>query len=345
MPATPARRKSPTIADVASTAGVSATTVSYVLGGRRGDLAASRISDATRERVMAAVDAIGYRVNEPARSLRRNRTDRVLLLMDRLSSPYEQHLAGMIEGVLEASGRSLSIVVCTTAARLDNALGMVRAGLADGAIVQCRDIAGQQHLLETYARERVPMVTISNSIEPNGFDVVCSDETPAIEEAVDHLVARGHRSIAFLAHAHDPEAPEARLAAVRHRLLHHGLTLADDLVWPGARDRTIAFASIRTMLGLPDPPTAVFSASDTGAISAIWAALSMGRQVPFDLAVVGCGNIDECLVTVPALSSAGPVQPDFTPIARLLIDRLDTPDYPKDRRLVLPWEFLPRQST
>lgn len=339
------RRRSPTIADVARSAGVSPATVSYVLGGRRGDRAASRISEATRDRVLASVDAIGYRVNEPARNLRRNRTDRVLLLIDRLSSPYEQHLASVIEDVLKDSGRTLSIVVCTTTERLDNALGMVRAGLADGAVVQCRAIAGQQRLLEAYAGLGVPMVTISNSIVPNGFDVFVNDEARAIEAATDHLVERGHTSIGFLGHDATPAPPETRLTMVRNRLEHHGLSLDDSLVWPGARERTEAFASARAMLLLPAPPSALFSASDTGAISAIWAALSLGRRVPDDLAVVGCGNIDECLVTVPPLSSAGPVDPDFTPIAGLLIDRLDTPGFADNRRFVLPWAFLPRQSS
>lgn len=170
------RWKAPTIADVARSAGVTAATVSYVLGGRRADHGASRISDAT-----------GYRVNEPARTLRRNCTDRILLLMDRLSSPHEQHLASVIASVLAGSNRTLSIVVCTTLDRLDNALGMVRAGLADGAIVPCRDVAGQQALLESQARARVPMVVVSSHTQPAGFDIMRNDERPAIEAAVDHL--------------------------------------------------------------------------------------------------------------------------------------------------------------
>lgn len=241
-------KKSPTIADVARSAGVSPATVSYVLGGRRGDRAASRISEATRDRVLTSVEAIGYRVNEPARNLRRNRTDRVLLLMDRLSSPYDQHLASVIEDVLAESERTLSIVVCTTTKRLDNALGMVRAGLADGAIVQCRTIAGQQHLLEAYAALGVSMVTISNSIVPNGFDVFVNDEAQAIEAAIDHLIERGHTSIGFIAHDAAPAPPETRLTLTRRRLAYHGLSLDDSLVCPGGRRARGDGAALRGVL-------------------------------------------------------------------------------------------------
>ncbi len=335
----------PTMVDVARAARVSVTTVSYVLGGRSGDLAASRISDGTRRRVLEAVDEIGYRINEPARNLRRSRTDRVLLLMDRLSSPYEQHLATDVESMLLDTGRSLSVMVCTTVERLNHCLGMVRTGLADGAVVQCRAVAGAQAVLEAYAREHIPMIAISNVLQPNGFDVVSNDEAPAIREAVDTLVAAGHRRLGFLAHDAVTDMPDSRLDVVRDRLAAHGIDLPDAMVRPGARDRLAAFASTRELLEIPEPPSAIFAASDTGAISAIWAALALGRRVPEDLAVIGCGNIDECRVTVPQLSSAGPEQPDFSPIAGLLLDRLANPGLSESRHVYLPWTFFPRESS
>jgi DNA-binding LacI/PurR family transcriptional regulator len=334
----------PTMADVARAAGVSVTTVSYVLGGRGGNHDASRISEETRRRVADAVDAIGYRINEPARNLRRNRTDRVLLLMDRLSSPYDQLLASEVEASLAPTGRALSIMVCTSLERMAVALGTVRQGHADGAIVQGRITAGWQEMMDRYAAEGVPMVAISNVLQPRGFDVVSNDETTAIRAAVDHLVERGHRRFGFLAHSVGPGAQDSRMEIVRSRLAGSGLALPDDLVVAGARDRNVAFAAVRALLDRPDPPSALVSASDTGGIAALWAAHSLNRRIPEDVAVVGCGNVEECLITVPQLSSAGPRTPDFGPIARLLIDRLDNTGRPEDRRLRIPWEFFPRGS-
>lgn len=333
------------MADVARAAGVSVTTVSYVLGGRRGDLAASRISDDTRRRVLDSIEAIDYRVNEPARNLRRNRTDRVVLLMDRLSSPYDQLLASDVEASLEPSGRSLSIMVCTSLERLETALGMVRQGHADGAIVQSRITTGWQDLMDRYARERIPMVAISNVLQPCGFDVVANDEEPAIVAAVDHLLAKGHRRFGFLAHSLGPLAPDGRMEIVRRRLRDNGLELPDNLVMTGARDRNVAFTAVRHLLDRPAPPTAIVSASDTGGIAAIWAAYSLGRHMPDDVAIVGCGNVEEGKITVPQLSSAGPEAPGFAPIARLLLDRLEEPSRSQDRHLLMPWDFFPRQSS
>ena len=335
----------PMMADVARAAGVSVATVSYVLGGRRGDLEASRISDETRARVMQAVAASGYRINEHARTLRRNRTDRVLLLIDRMSSPYDQHLATSLEAILGAHGRSLSIMICPTLERLDNALGMVRRGLADGAIVQPWDITGQQELFETYAREQIPMVVMGQGMTPNGFDLVTNDEAPAIADAVDHLIDRGHRRIGFLAHVVNQDRPEWRMVHVVDRLGFHGLALAPEDIRDGARHRLSAYESVRLLLARDQPPSAIFSVSDTGGIAAIWAALSMDLRVRDDVAIVGCGNIDECRITAPQLSSVGPATPDFFPVAKLLLDRLEQPSTPEYRHLLMPWGFFPRAST
>ena len=331
------------MADVARAAGVSSATVSYVLSGRRGNRGAARISDETRIRVREAMEEIGYAVNESARSLRRNRTDRVLLLIDRLASPYEQRLAAEIEEALLASGRSLSIMVCTTLGRLESALGLLPRQLADGAIVESRMTPGMQGLLERVG-SAAPLVAISTSLEPNGFDVVASDEAPAIERAAAHLLDRCHRRIGFIAHSLDRESEETRLPVVERTLARAGVAMPPELVVAGARDRVDAYAAARCLLDRPDPPTAIFSASDIGAISAIWAARSLGLRVPEDVAVIGTGNIDEGTITVPPLTSVGPVDPDFSPAARLLIDRLDAPTALAGRRLTLPWRFVPRES-
>lgn len=334
----------PTMADVARTAGVSVATVSYVIGGRGGDLAASRISEETRQRVMAAVEAIGYRVNEPARNLRRQRTDRILLLIDRLSSPYDQRFASEVEAELNGNGLTLSVVVCPSIDKLVDALDMIPRGLADGAIIQPWGFVQYQHVLQEFARQHVPMVAVGH-LEPDGFDVVANEEVQAINDAVDHLVARGHRRIGFIGHRSQVQNAEHRLDQVRERLAVHGLDIPDEDTRPGARDRNHAYASTLELLEADDRPTAIFSASDTGAIAAIWAAHSLKLRIPEDIAIVGCGNVDEGRITVPNLSSAGPSNPDFAPVARLLIERLAAPSTTPDRRLLIPWQFFPRASS
>ncbi len=335
----------PTMADVARAAGVSPATVSYVISGRRGNGTASRISADTRSRVHNAMRDIGYAINEPARHLRRNRTDRVLLVLDRYSSPYEQRLAATLDAAFTRTGRTMSIVVCSSLERLEIALDAVPRRLADGAIVACPTMPGMQALLERLTMRQVPLVAISSGLNPIGFDVVASDETGAIEQAIDHLVAKGHRRIGFLAHTLDDPLPEQRLTIVRQRLATHGLALDADVTIAGARDRVASFTSVQALLDRPEPPTALYSASDIGAISALWATRSRGRRVPDDLAIIGTGNIDETTITTPQLSTVGPIAPDFAAIARMLSERLDAGEVVAGRRQPIPWHFVPRASS
>jgi DNA-binding LacI/PurR family transcriptional regulator len=332
------------MADVAKQANVSRATVSYVIRGERGGGLPSRISDETRKRVLDAMEQVGYSVNEAARSLRRQRTDRVLLLLERLSSPYANSLANQIRTKLDVRGYELTIVLCTNDAQIEKALHSVQRQLADGAIVDCSAGSPKNSVLEHYAGRGVPIVGINTPDQPVGFDALSSDEDGAIDQAISSFIASGHTRIAVLTHE-DSALPESRMMAVEACLNRHSISLEESNIVPGAKDRVRAFHSVVELLKRPDRPTALYSFSDVGAISAIWAAQSLGLSVPGDIAIIGTGNIDEGEIVQPALSSVGPIAPDFTPAADLLIARMTSPTPRADRTLSIPWEFVERASS
>ena len=332
------------MADVAREANVSVTTVSYVLGGRRG-AAGSRISDETQQRVHDAVKNTGYRINLPARNLRRRKTDHVLLLIDRLSSPYSQKVATDISGVLDSHGIRLSVMVCPDQVSLSKSLEMASGQVADGAIVINPSRFHAAEVMSEAASHGVPLVAVGG-FTPDGFDVIQPQgEDESVRAAADHLVAGGRRRIAFIGHLADQSEPEERLRSLRDQLALHQIDLDPMLIRDGARDRADAYAAALDLFALPDPPDAVFSASDIGGIATLWAALRSGLTIPHDVAVVGCGNIEECLLTVPTLSSAGPAHLDYTSVALQMLDRLAKPDRPPERHVFEPWRFFPRESS
>lgn len=334
----------PRMVDVAKKANVSRATVSYVIRGERGGGLPSRISAETRQRVLDAMEDVGYSINESARNLRRQRTDRILLLIERLSSPYAHSLANQIRTRLNLLGYELTIILCANEAQIEKALGSVQRQLADGAIVDCYAGGPTQALLEHYAGRGVPIVAINTPSQPVGFDALSSDEDGAIDQAITSLVASGHTRIAVLIHE-DRLVPEPRLIAVRACLDRHGMALDEHHIIAGAQDRVKAFHAVRDLLDQPDRPTALYSFSDVGAISAIWAARAAGLSVPADIAIIGTGNIDETEIVQPALSSVGPIAPDFTPAADLLIARIVSPTTQTDRAVSIPWEFVERASS
>lgn len=337
---TPSPASVPTADDVARRAGVSRATVSYVINGRRGG--ASRVSDATRVRVLTAMDQLGYVPNHAARSLRRSRTDRICLLLSRLGSPYGDVLAADVQRLSGERGYSTVIAVTNSPESETHVVAQLRRRLADGII----DFAGlPQETLALLARAGIAVVALGNPLVPNGFDVVHTTESDACYEAVDHLLDLGHRRIAFLGHTADHTGDRERYGSYARAQNGRDIRVEDRFVRTGAVDRADAYRSVTTLLATDDRPSALFAASDIGAISAIWAARDAGLRVPADLAVVGVGNIPEGQISRPALSSVGPIRHDFGEVAELLLDRLTHDPGAAGRVLLRPWSFFPRGST
>jgi DNA-binding LacI/PurR family transcriptional regulator len=223
---------------------------------------------------------------------------------------------------------------------------MIPGRLADGAIVLVGASRPEaRELLERAAAQGVPLVTVSPHPSERLDVVQPQNEGPAIAMAADHLVGLGHQRLGFIGHVRNQDAPEPRLDAFQRRLNDHGLELDPDLIRSGARDRAEAYHTATSLLNRPDRPTAILSASDIGGISTIWAAHRLGLCVPDDLAVLGCGNIDECLLSVPTLSSAGPEKGDYTLVAELMVQRLEDPHRPAESRCFEKWLFFPRESS
>lgn len=334
------KKTRPTVRDVAALAGVSVATVSYVVNGRD-----DRIGADTRERVLAAVRDLGYVPNSSARGLRKRRTERVCLVIGSLGSPVQEQLVRDLHVAADADGYGVLTLIVDSPAHAAHATRLLRQGLADGAVFF--DAARHFADVGELARGRLAMVVVDNSVTPDGFDVVRTPEYEACGEALDHLLAAGRRRVAFLGHRHDLELGDrsARLRAYRDALRRHGLRPDGRLVGAGADSRVEGYRATAALMALPEPPDALFVASDRAAISAIWAVRDTGRTVPADVAVLGVGNLEEGSVIRPALSTVGQRQIDFSRVAGLLFERLAAAEPPAAREIVLPWSFISREST
>lgn len=332
--------RSPTVYDVARLAGVSQATVSYVLNGRR--TGKSRISEETRQRVLTAMDELGYFPNDTARMLRRRRTDRICLVLSRLGSPYLDLLAHDVQRVAGAHGYSIVIAVGGTPDQCRRVSDQLRRRLADGAIFDVPAIDGAT--LAPLVEANIPIVAVGDHLTPAGFDVVYRAEVETCHEAIAYLIARGHRRIAFFGHTDNVAHHERRYDVYLRALADSGIPCDERLVRSGAQDRPDAYHSAAALLALPDRPTAIFSASDIGAISAIWAARDAGLRVPEDVAIIGVGNVPEGQVLRPPLTTVGPASMDFSDIAQLLFSRLAGEAPAAGRLYHRPWSLIRRGS-
>lgn len=336
-------RARPTARDVAELAGVSVATVSYVLNGRAGRYGAD-----TRARVEAAVRELGYAPNNAARGLRRRRTDQVCLVVGSLGVPANDLLARQLHQAADAAGYGVITLLVDSESRAHRACDLLLTGIADGAVISDPyDCLGQERLAQL-ARNGMSLVVLDNAVAPRGFDVVRTPEREAVGRALDALLSQGRRRLAFVGQESDLSGRSSvsqRLAAYHDVLERHGIAVDPRLVVSGADDRTDTYWAVTGLLQLEDRPDAVYCASDRAAVSAIWAVRDAGLSVPFDVAVLGTGNLREGQITRPALSTVGQPELDFTEVVRLLFDRLADAGPPQDREVVLPWTFIRRGST
>jgi LacI family transcriptional regulator len=338
-----AGRRQPTQRDIARRAAVSVATVSYVLSGRRDR--SRPVSAETRERVLRAVHELGYLGNYAARSLRRQRSEVVCVVYRPPSSPWLETLFGQLHTSASQRGYAAITLPLAPGDPTEPVLRVLRAQYVDGAIFT-PDYCIAEAEMRRLASGGLALVAFADDIVPQEFDTVRSRRAEACYSVMDHLIGRGHRRIAHLAHENELAQTSAgvKYASYRQALARHGLPFDESLVITAADAREQAYAATTKLLQRPDRPTAIFSASDQAAIDAIWAARDLGFSVPGDVAVAGIGNTAEGASIRPALTTAGIRSLDFSPTIERLWARIDG-KAKTDTQLEQDWELIIRSST
>lgn len=305
--------------DVAERAGVSMRTVSNVVRGT------GRFSEATRERVLRAVEELGYRPNTAARGLRTGRSGVILLAVPDLSMPYFAELAGHV--LREAAAHGCTLLVEATGglpeAELELALGRADP-LVDGIILSPLAL---DEMAASTAAPSTPLVLLGERLHNLPHPHVTIDNTGAAREATALLIGRGRRRIGVIGRQTVPHAGTSatRLTGHRQALEAAGIPYDDQLAPPvRSYDRPSGAAAMRTLLALPQPPDAVCCFADTMAEGALYAARERGLRVPEDLAMTGFDDIETARYTTPPLTTVAPDKPELARLAvRALLRRLD----------------------
>jgi DNA-binding LacI/PurR family transcriptional regulator len=282
-----AKKKNPTIYDVAEYSGSSISTVSRVLNSP------DRVSAETRRRVLGAIDALGFvpKAEARARALRLNR--RIGVITPFFTAPsFVQRLRGLA-GELSKENNDLVIYAVDSVDRLQSYLSSLPLrGNLDGLVIMSLPVEDVyvSHLL----KHNIPTVLIEfPNTRLNSVEI---DDVAGGRMVAEYLVAKGHRRIAFLG---DTDLPEyaihpvsLRLVGFRQGLQEAGIALEDEFVRlaPYTLEQTRQ-AAIR-LLNTPSPPTAVFAATDFQALSMIKVARQLGVRIPEELAVIGFDDLD-----------------------------------------------------
>ena len=321
---------------------MSQATVSIVLSG---SASAIRVSSATRARVLAAADHLGYIPNHAAQSLRRRSTRSITFINPAPENPYFTEVIGAAQVAAEEAGYGIFAAVVANPEGAVQILSHLNAGTSDGVIVGSRD-PGVLNELRYAIRRGVAAVAIQPAIEEHAISAVRTDKEAGGNLATRHLIQLGHRRIAHLADgAAYARHPSERTAGYRRALAEAGIDFDPRWLVEGTNNVAGGDAATRALLDRPGPrPTATFVFNDQMAIGALHALRVRGLRVPDDMAIVGFDGIDLGAFTNPELTTVAQPRADIGRRAVELVFELLEGQTSEVRDITLPLHLLVRES-
>jgi DNA-binding LacI/PurR family transcriptional regulator len=325
-----------TIEDVAESAGVSAMTVSRYLNNT------GPVSTTTAGRIQSAIQTLNYIPHQGARALAGQKTSTIGLIVPQMNDVFFFQLINGIQQVVADNQYDLLLYSSTKPGGVDLLTMPLGKHNADGLIVFA-DTLGESELRRLHEAQ-FPLVLLYRS-PPAGLDIptVAFENKDGAYQMVTHLIACGHRRIAFLAGAPENEDAHWREAGYRQALADQAIEYAPDLVAPAYFDEEIAAEIVDQWLADGRAIDAIFAADDVSARGAIAALQRAGRRVPDEMAVAG---FDDALLSrysdPPLTTVRAPIEEAGRVAAEQLLRLIH--DEPAELLTLLPTELIIRES-
>jgi LacI family transcriptional regulator len=306
----------PTIREVAQHAQVSVATVSHVINRTR------FVDPETQERVRQAIEALGYRPNMLARSLRRRETRTIGLIVPDNANPFFAEFARVIEDAGFAEG--YSVILCNSdrsETKEETYIDVLLAKQVDGLIIM--SLTDRVDLLQRVLDAAVPLVVVDRKLT----DLAVSQVFIANEQggylAGRYLLELGHRRVGCIGGPSDGNPSWDRVLGFARALAEAGAPLPGGAIVPGDFRYSGGEAGMRTLLERDPKLTAVFASNDLMAIGAVCALRRAGLRVPEDVSVIGFDNILQASTMNPPLTTIEqPINELGQATARLLLDQI-----------------------
>ena len=326
---------------IAKELGVSVTTVSKVMNEQ------PDIGPATRARVLAKVEELGYRPNAVARSLTLRRTHTLgVVIPDLMHSFFVEIVAG-IESVMSAQGYGLLLCSSGEDPRKERSeLEMLRARQVDGIVLATAHVSGNTDVIKKISALGCALVMIDRDDHPRvACHRVLTDDLAVGRLATEHLLAHGRKRIAHIGGppiVHSRRREEGYLAALDSA----GLTPDPALIIRAGFMEVDGYRAMRQLLSMDLAVDAVFAANDPAALGAMKAIWEAGLRVPRDIAIVGAGDVAHGdLLKVPLTTVAWSKEELGRRAAELLLDQIGPLRRGPFRRVVIPPALVVRESS
>jgi LacI family transcriptional regulator len=282
--------------DVAQQAGVSIKTVSRVVDHQ------GEISAATRQRVAAVIDELGYRPNVLARALVTQRTQTLGLVVVTIDNPFYTEVASSVQAI--AREHHYHTFLASTENDPVEELNILESLAAQGVdgIIVCPTYLSNDNLL-LFAERFRPIVVLHNPIEHPHISQVRADLQLGGKMAVDYLCEKGHTRIGMVASTESPPERRWRERGYADSLLTHGIGFDPRRISRAKFTINGGYEAARVLLTDCPDLTALFAYNDLMAVGAMRACREMSRRVPDDCALIGFDDTALAAVTTPALTT------------------------------------------
>jgi LacI family transcriptional regulator len=328
----------PTVLDVAKRAGVAPITVSRVINN------SGYISQATRERVEAAVKELGYVPNTLARGLRSKRTKTLALVVTDITNPY---FTLMARGVEDAAGASnYTVIYCNTdesETKEENYANILAQRQVDGVLLvpACGNVKTIKFLLSNH----IHVVALDRRVSGVKIDFVQSDSEDGAYHLTKLLIGLGHERIIMITGPKDVSTSVDRVAGYQRALAESGLD-DNEQIYYGTFTQEGGYELTRQAMTHSPTPTAIFGANNFIAIGIIKALRDLKVAVPGDISVVAFDDFPESMLVTPFLTFIEQPAYEMGRMAtELLLKRISGELTGGRQKLILPTQIVERGST
>lgn len=301
-----------TIKDVAQLAGVSTSTASLALGN------SDRVTPETAQRIWKAANALGYRPNLLAQSLKRGRSRMIGVLVGDISSPFFGRLLKAVEK--RALERGYLMIVADTDGDPERELELLDQFSAQriaGFLISPHG-SGPDYMRALSGIE-TPIVMVDHRCRGMALDYVASDSRLAAKMLTDHLLNLGHRRIAQITGPKQLYTAMERIEGYREALTAAGIAADESLIVDGQYRDVEGYAQTMKLMTRPDRPTAIVAANNMMALGALQAIQELGYSCPDDVSLAMMDDIPWSAVIRPRLTK---VLQDIETIAQTSVDYL-----------------------
>ena len=291
-------KKRASITDIANQLNISVSTVSRALSGH------SAISEATTKRVAAVADELGYRPNSLAAGLRRGRSKMLGVIVPHIDGNFFSQVVKGIEAAATKAG--YHVLICQSnedVAHERKNLETLMNAQVEGILVSISRTTREFKHFENVRKRDIPLVFFDRILEGYDVSAVVLDDRAGGYRATKHLLDQGYRCIAHFGGPQHLNIYKYRRQGYEDALREAGIPILEELTFICDMKMEDGIEGMKRLLALPQPPDAVFSASDFSVVGALEVLKEQGLRVPQDVGLVGFSNELFSRLTEPKLTS------------------------------------------